>query len=117
MISWSRIIGAGIGVKGGEVNELRPAWTIFSNHGMVLFYVAANPEATLRSISDALGITERHVARLVKDLEEAGMLRVERRGRHNAYAVDPQARLRHPPLSHVPLGRIVEAIASVPRPS
>ena len=96
------------------MQQQRPDWTVFSNHGMVLFYVATNPAATLREISDALGITERQVSRIVGHLAGAGMVRVERQGRSNRYAVDPEARLRHPTLAHVPLGPLIAAIASVP---
>ena len=85
-------------------------WTIFSNHGMVLFYVATNPDATLRQISDALGITERQVSRIVKHLSEANMIRVAREGRRNTYVFNPNSRLRHPTLCHVPLGPIIGAI-------
>ncbi len=97
--------------------ERRRLWTVFSNHEMVLFYVAANPSATLRAISDALGITERQVARIVKDLAEAGMISVERRGPRNAYTVNSEARLRHPTLAHVPLGPIISVLLSVPKPT
>ena len=86
-------------------------WTVFSSHGLVLFYLAANPDATIRAASDALGVTERHVARIVKDLATAGMVAVERRGRRNTYALNPDARLRHPTPAHVPLSRIVAAVA------
>ncbi len=107
---WGQILEAG-------VTERRRIWTVFSNHGMVLFYVAANPSATLRAISDALGITERQVARIVKDLAEAGMISVERRGARNAYTVHPEAHLRHPTLVHVPLGPIMAALLSVSKPT
>ncbi len=89
-------------------------WTIFSHHGHVLFYVAANPDATIRAISDALGITERHVARILKHLETAGMVHVERAGRRNCYTVNPAARLRHPTLAHITLDRIVSAVTPPP---
>ena len=39
------------------------------------------------------------------------MVAVERRGRRNTYALNPDARLRHPTLKHVPLSRIVAAVA------
>ena len=87
-------------------------WTIFSSHGHVLFYLAANPDATLRAAADALGLTERRVASIVRDLVEAGMVRGERQGRRNHYTVDPDARLRHPTLAHVTLGRIIAAVAA-----
>ncbi len=99
------------------MEERRRIWTVFSNHGMVLFYVAANPSATLRAISDALGITERQVARIVKDLAEAGMISVERHGPRNAYTINSAAHLRHPTLAHVPLGPIISALLSVPKPT
>ena len=87
-----------------------PDWTIFSSHGMVLFFVAANPDATLRETAAALGLTERRVAGIVRDLAGVGMIRVERRGRRNHYIVDPAVYLRHPALSHVTLGRIAGAL-------
>ena len=87
-------------------------WTVFSSHGLVLFYLAAHPDATQRAIAGALGITERQVGRVVRDLAAAGMVRARRRGRSNTYAVDPGARLRHPTLAHAPLGPLIAALAS-----
>ena len=92
------------------VDSVMPAWTIFSSHGMVLFYVAAHPDVTLRETAVALGITERRVVSIIKDLTNAGMVHIERRGRRNHYALNPEARLRHPTLSHVPLARIAAAL-------
>lgn len=92
----------------------RRPWSIFSSHGIVLVYLAANPEATVRATSHAAGITERQVSRIIKDLADAGMLHVVRQGRHNIYSVNPDARLRHPTHSHVPLSRIVAAITEAP---
>ena len=85
-------------------------WTIFSSHGMVLFHVAANPNSTQRELSDLMGITERQIGRIVKDLASAGFLQVQRVGRRNTYVVNPNARLRHPTLAHIPLQRIMAAV-------
>jgi DNA-binding transcriptional ArsR family regulator len=93
------------------MGERAARWTVFSSHGLVLLCLAATPGATLRRVSDALGITERQVARIVGDLREAGMVTVRREGRRNAYAVDRRARLRHPTLADVPLGRLLDAVA------
>lgn len=93
------------------MGEKKRDWTIFSSHGTVLFYVAANPDSTLREISDVLGITERQIARIVKDLAEAEMLQVQHVGRRNSYQVNADAHLRHPTLSHIPLRQIIEAVA------
>lgn len=92
------------------MGERARGWSIFSSHGLVLLFVAARTNATLREVSDALGITERQVARVLKDLREAGMVTVQRCGRRNAYGVDPTARLRHPMLADLPIGCILEAV-------
>jgi len=97
-----------------QTDEAWREWMIFSHHGLVLFYVAANPEATIRVIAGALGITERHVARILKHLQAAGMVEAERSGRHNSYTINPAARLRHPTLAHVTLDRIVQAVTPPP---
>ena len=85
-------------------------WAIFSSHGRALFHLAAHPDATLRATGAALGLTERRVAGIVKDLVAAGVLRVERRGRRNRYALDPAKRVEHPPLAPIPLTRLVAAV-------
>ena len=43
----------------------------------------------------------------------AGMVVITRPGpgRRNTYTANSQARLRHPTLAHVPLGRIITAVA------
>ena len=66
-----------------------------------------------RKNPSALGFTKRHVSRIIQDLEAGGMVIVQRRGRgyRNAYALNPKARLRHPTLALVPLGRIIAAVA------
>ena len=94
------------------MQQQNPDWTILSTHGMVLTHIAANPDRTLRELSDALGLTERWVGRVVKDLQDADMLRVERRGLRNHYQVNPDAHFRHPTLAHIPLAHIIEAVVS-----
>ena len=82
-------------------------WTIFSSHGLVLVYLAGHPDSTLRAVSDALGFTERQIARLVKDLVASGMVQVSRQGRRHTYSVRRDASLRHPTVSHVTVGRLL----------
>ncbi len=92
------------------MNQIHREWTILSNHGIVLFHIAANPNTTQRELSAALGITERQVGRIVQDLTAAGMLQIQPRGRRNTYVVNPDAYLRHPTLSHIPLRCIITAV-------
>ncbi len=94
-----------------SVIDTKRDWTILSNHGKVLFHVATSPHATLREVSDTLGITERQVHRIIKDLSEGGLIEVHREGRRNSYVIHEEARLRHPMLSHVMVGRLLEVLA------
>lgn len=88
-------------------------WNLMATHGIVLFYIAANPDATMRQMSEQLNLTERRIAQVVRDLAEADLLTVKRNGRRNSYAVNPEANFRHPTLSHIRLGHFVKMISSV----
>ncbi len=79
-----------------------PAWTLVTSHGLALLYVAENPNATVREIAKALGLTERRVADLISDLIAAKMLIVTHRGRRNHYTVNSDARFRHPLIAEIP---------------
>jgi DNA-binding transcriptional regulator GbsR (MarR family) len=92
-------------------------WTLMATHGAVLFYIASNPDSTMRQMSEALGFTERRIAQVVKDLAEADMIVVGKEGRRNSYSVNLDAHFRHPTLSHVKLKRFVEALSGPPQPS
>jgi DNA-binding IscR family transcriptional regulator len=95
------------------MQRVKPEWTILSNHGIVLFHIAANPNSTVRQLSDNLGLSERWIAQIVKDLAASDMIRIERRGQHNYYEVNADAHFRHPTLSHIALRQIIAAV--VPR--
>jgi len=78
-------------------------WTLLTSHGHVLFYVASDPDATVRQITDALGISERRVSTILHDLEAGGMVRSTRVGVGKHHEVNPEATFRHPTLGHVRL--------------
>jgi DNA-binding IclR family transcriptional regulator len=62
-------------------------WSFVTNHARVLACVAADPNARLRDIASAVGITERTALQIVNDLEQAGYLTKTRDGRRNQYAL------------------------------
>lgn len=82
-------------------------WTVFSNHGHVLIFVATNPEARIRDIAAAVGITERRAQAIVSELVGVGFLSVRKNGRRNTYSVNPEARLRHPAESQHTIGEVI----------
>jgi len=70
-------------------------WTLFSNHGHVLFCLARDPEARLRDVAADVGITERAVQKIVRDLQDGGMISVTKSGRRNCYRIHKKQTLRH----------------------
>ena len=75
------------------------SWTFLTNHAQVFLCVAQNGHLTAREIALQVGITERAVQRIVRDLEDEGYIRHEREGRNNLYTVDWDRPLRHPAQS------------------
>ena len=71
-------------------------WTIFSNHGHVLVCLTRDPEARLRDVAADVGITERAVQKIVRDLQDGGMISVTKNGRRNCYSIHKKQALRHP---------------------
>src|ERR1700735_1559169 len=71
-------------------------WTLLTRHGHVLVEIARDPEARIRDISDAVGLTERTVQAIVTDLETAGYITRNRTGRRTRYTV------HHAPPSRPP---------------
>lgn len=89
-------------------------WTFFSNHSHVLFCLAREPEQTLRSVAEQVGITERAVQRIVAELEEAGVVERQRDGRRNRYVIDSDVRLRHPIEGHCRVADLIDLVLASP---
>jgi hypothetical protein len=89
------------------------SWTLLTTHGQVLFYIAANAEATIPTIAEALGLSKRRIGGVLRDLRQEDMVRATRIGRRNLYEVNAAVRFRHPSLAHVQVGDILEMF--VPR--
>ncbi len=70
------------------------SWTFVTNHGAVLSLIGSHGQITARQISARLGITERSVRRIIRDLEHEGYLTTSKHGRLNRYSVNAQLPLR-----------------------
>jgi hypothetical protein len=78
-----------------DPGERSGSWTLLTGHGHVLVEIARNPDARIRDISPAVGLTERTVQVIVADLEAAGYLTRTRVGRRTRYTVNPDNPFRH----------------------
>lgn len=85
-------------------------WTFLSNHGHVLVCLAEDPGARLRDVAERVGITERSVQHIVRDLEEAGYVVTERVGRRNRYKVVRSGRFRHPLEGGLQVGQFTDLV-------
>jgi len=86
-------------------------WTFLSNHGQVMLVIARDPDARIRDIAAAVGITERAAQRIVADLVEGGYVERTRVGRRNTYRVNEDAHMRHPLASRHSVGEMLAALA------
>ena len=85
-------------------------WTFFSNHGHVLVCLARDREARLRDVAIQVGITERAVQKIVKDMQDAGYLEISKHGRRNRYRINNRKSLRHPLQSGCTVGQLVQLL-------
>src|SRR3990170_6214519 len=87
-------------------------WYLVSSHGAILFYVAVNPECTIKEIAEAMSLTRRTVWGVIGDLRRADMLHIRKEGRRHHYTVNLDAPFKHPVLNgfslRLVLGQMVE---------
>lgn len=67
--------------------------TMFSPHARLLAHIRARPDARMRDLAAALDMTERNVQNLLRDLQGAGLVEVQRRGRRNRYRLNTRRRV------------------------
>jgi len=86
-------------------------WTVFSNHGHVLVCLAKNNEARLRDVAADVGITERAVQKIVRELQQGEFVSISKHGRCNRYDVNTRKNLRHPLQASCTVGESLKALA------
>jgi DNA-binding MarR family transcriptional regulator len=88
------------------------SWTLLTGHGHVLVEIARDPEARIRDISAAVGLTERTVQAIVADLEAAGYLSRTRTGRRTRYTVHRDSLFRHSAQEGLRVGPLLDLLAA-----
>lgn len=91
-------------------------WTFFSNYGHVLVCLARNRDARLRDVAKDVGVTERAVQKIVRDLQRAGFLTVSKHGRCNRYRINKRKAMRHDLEAHCTVGKLLALVARPARP-
>jgi predicted transcriptional regulator len=84
----------------------------------VLLCIARDPGVRLRDVAAEVGITERAVQRIVRELIEAGFLERQRVGRRNHYLVNRTGAMRHRAQAGRDIGALLDLLGlDSPRPS
>jgi DNA-binding transcriptional ArsR family regulator len=92
-------------------------WNFVTSHALALIEVYRDPNATVREISERVGVTERQAHRVLSDLVSAGYLTRRRVGRRNSYRVNEGQPMRHPAVAAHCVGELLSALASPSNPS
>ena len=87
------------------------SWNFLTNHARVLLRIADDPDARLRDIAAALGITERSAYSIVTDLTVAGYLVKHKDGRRNRYQIQAHLPLPEPTSRERTIGEILALLA------
>jgi Mn-dependent DtxR family transcriptional regulator len=90
-------------------------WTFLSNYGHVLVCLARNRDARLRDVAGEVGITERAVQKIVRDLQGADFVVVSKHGRCNRYRINKRKALRHALEAHCTVGKLLALVANTAR--
>lgn len=86
-------------------------WYFLSNHGLVLLAAVRNPDATVRQLAQAVGVTERTTFRVLSDLEAAGYVSREGgSGRGGRFIFREDMPLRHPLNRSIPIRQLIDLL-------
>ncbi len=66
----------------------------------------------VREIAQLVGITERAVMRIIRELNEAGFIDIQKSGRENRYTVAEHLPLRHPLEQSHSVGELLQALSA-----
>lgn len=83
-------------------------WPMLTHHAHVMLALQREPEATVRLLSERVGLTERAVQRILSELEKMQLLERRRVGRRNAYVLHLDRTLPHPLEARGTLRALIE---------
>ena len=85
-------------------------WHLLSNHGKVLVCVARDPEIRVSDIAEQVGIKERAVQRILRELRDEGLVSATREGRRNRYRINRRRPVPELADRTLPVGRLLDAL-------
>lgn len=92
-----------------------PRWSFLTNHARALLCIAHDPEARLREIAAAVGVTERGAYGIVADLTVAGYVVKDKQGRRNRYQIQEHLPVPGPNTGGRTIGELLDLLVDVTR--
>ena len=90
----------------------RPQWTFITTHALVLLAVERQPSASVGELAEVVGIKDRHVRRVLADLEAEGYITRKRNiGRQNDYTVHRDRPMRHSSFMEQKIGSLLSVLS------
>jgi hypothetical protein len=89
-------------------------WKFVTNHLLVVVCIAEDPDIRMVDVAKRVGVTERAIQGIVRDLVQEGYLIRERVGRRNTYRINVDQPLRHSETEHLTLGQMLERVGNAP---
>ena len=90
-------------------------WHLWSRQGLVVLYIALNPDSTVQDIADSMSLTQRAVWVHVGDLRRADMIHSRKDGRRNRYRVNLEGPFKHPTISGITLRTVLGNLRAASR--
>ena len=87
-------------------------WSLLTNHARLLLAIEDEPGLRVRDMADRLGLSERGIALILRDLREAGYVTSRREGRRVYYGVVPDKPLRSDRLRHQTVGGLLQLLVA-----
>jgi DNA-binding MarR family transcriptional regulator len=87
-------------------------WTFVTSHLVVLLCIAEDRGIRIKDLAERVGITERAVQSVLRDLEEGGYVARRRVGRRNEYTIARNMPLRHLEVQHHRLDELLSLFAA-----
>jgi DNA-binding MarR family transcriptional regulator len=91
-------------------------WSFLTNHARALLLIAKQPDARLKDLAAALGVTERTAYGIVANLSAAGYVVKERDGTRNRYHIQDHLSLRDTISRERTIGELLDLLGAPRRP-
>jgi DNA-binding transcriptional ArsR family regulator len=85
-------------------------WSLLTNHARLLLALHQEPGLRQRDLADRLGLSERGIGLILRDLREAGYVEGRREGRRVYFSVVPRKPFRAEQLRHRTVGELLQLL-------